>query len=112
MKYNFNGQPYPYGLLMALLFGLTSASSFHPGGVNTAFTDGSVHFVKDSISSWQLNINPMGISVVPVGAVPAPTQPSGYSFGFLPSGTGPWNWGVWQKLASRNGGEVISSDQY
>jgi prepilin-type N-terminal cleavage/methylation domain-containing protein/prepilin-type processing-associated H-X9-DG protein len=111
-KYNFNGQPYPYGLIMALLFGSTTASSYHPGGVNTAFTDGSVHFVKDTISSWQVNVNPQTISVVPVGAQPAPTQPSGYSYGFVKSGTGPWNWGVWQQLASRNGGEVVSSDQY
>jgi len=25
-------------------------SSYHPGGVNTAFADGSVHFIKQSIS--------------------------------------------------------------
>jgi prepilin-type N-terminal cleavage/methylation domain-containing protein/prepilin-type processing-associated H-X9-DG protein len=114
MKYNFNSSPYPYGLLMGLLFGLTSASSYHPGGVNTAFCDGSVHFIKDSISSWQTTIVPTNVrtAVVPVGAVPAPTQPSGYFYGFTPSGTTPWQWGVWQKLASRNGGEVISSDSY
>jgi prepilin-type N-terminal cleavage/methylation domain-containing protein/prepilin-type processing-associated H-X9-DG protein len=110
--YNFNPNPFPANLLMALLFGTTTATSFHPGGVNTAFCDGSVHFVKDSVSSWPLNINASSISVVPVGAQPAPTQPSGYSFGFVASGTAPWQWGVWQKLASRNGGEIVSSDQY
>jgi prepilin-type N-terminal cleavage/methylation domain-containing protein/prepilin-type processing-associated H-X9-DG protein len=34
--------------------GLVTASSNHPGGVNVCFTDGSVRFVKDSVSlqSW------------------------------------------------------------
>ncbi len=34
--------------------GMSPPTSNHPGGVNVAFTDGSVHFIKDSISaqSW------------------------------------------------------------
>ena len=28
--------------------------SFHPGGVNAGFADGSVHFIKNSINSWPL----------------------------------------------------------
>jgi prepilin-type N-terminal cleavage/methylation domain-containing protein/prepilin-type processing-associated H-X9-DG protein len=113
-NYNFNSAPYPYGLLLALLFGLNTASSYHPGGVNAAFCDGSVHFIKDTINTWQTTITPTNVrsAVVPVGAVANPTDSSGYFYGYSPSGTGPWTWGVWQALSSRNGGEVISADQY
>jgi prepilin-type N-terminal cleavage/methylation domain-containing protein/prepilin-type processing-associated H-X9-DG protein len=48
-----------------------SARSSHPGGVNVAMTDGSVRFIKDSISPQ-----------------------------------------TWLALATRNGGEVLSSDSY
>jgi prepilin-type N-terminal cleavage/methylation domain-containing protein/prepilin-type processing-associated H-X9-DG protein len=40
-----------------------TAASFHPGGVNVAFCDGSVHFIKDSISVqtwWALGTRNMG----------------------------------------------------
>jgi prepilin-type processing-associated H-X9-DG protein len=30
--------------------GMIGAQSFHPGGVNVGFLDGSVRFIKDSIS--------------------------------------------------------------
>jgi prepilin-type processing-associated H-X9-DG protein len=41
-------------------FGL---SSYHPGGVNALFVDGSVHFIKDSISLpalWALGSRAQG----------------------------------------------------
>ena len=53
------------------LLGSSSASSFHPGGVNVGFADGSVKFIKDTIN--------------------------------LPT---------WWALGTRNGGEIISADQY
>jgi prepilin-type N-terminal cleavage/methylation domain-containing protein/prepilin-type processing-associated H-X9-DG protein len=52
-------------------YGAPSATSVHPGGVNVCFADGSVHFVKNSVSLL-----------------------------------------AWWGLGTRNGGEVISSDQY
>jgi prepilin-type N-terminal cleavage/methylation domain-containing protein/prepilin-type processing-associated H-X9-DG protein len=74
---------------------ITSAS-FHPGGVNTAFADGSVHFIKNSISSW----NSLSITRV--------TGSNGATC-TIPAGVIP---GVWQALSTINGGEVISSDSY
>ncbi len=72
---------------------MSASMSYHPGGVNCGFADGSVHFIKSSISSW----NSLGITRI---NSPACTVPAGVQQG------------VWQSLSTINGGEVISSDPY
>jgi prepilin-type N-terminal cleavage/methylation domain-containing protein/prepilin-type processing-associated H-X9-DG protein len=66
--------------------GLDDPSSFHPGGANVLFADGSVHFIK-SIQS-DAGVNPDG------------------STRYTPSSL------IFQAMGTRSGGEVISSDSY
>ena len=63
---------------------VSTASSFHSGGVNFAFADGSVRFIKNSISSWNFAL----IGRDPVTCLPVAGSVQG----------------VFQSLASRNGG--------
>ena len=58
----FSGQGNPPGIKEATLMG---ATSFHPGGVNVALLDGSVRFVKDTVSpaTW------VGIATVAGGEI-------------------------------------------
>ena len=99
----YSGTYYACTAGVGIFFG--SATSFHPGGVNIAFADGSVHFIKDSINSWQVVT---GTTWVPAG-VTAPTAPDGTCIWQMAPGT---QLGVYQKLSTRALGEVLSSDQY
>ncbi len=90
---------------------VSSLGSFHPGGANVGFCDGSVKFLKDSISSWQINPATLG-SGDPPGCLPVGvTRGSGgdtnvYVF---PLGL---QTGVLQQLSTRGNGEVVSADSY
>jgi len=84
----------------------TDATSYHAGGLNFAFVDGSVRFIKNSIQSWTFR----------TGAVDSYTDsiPDGTTFNastIIWGGT-TYQFGVYQSLSTRNGGEVISSDSY
>jgi prepilin-type N-terminal cleavage/methylation domain-containing protein/prepilin-type processing-associated H-X9-DG protein len=86
-----------YGANVAIIY--QAFTSNHPGGLNMGFCDGSVRFIKDSISTAQFN--------------PSTGDPIGVAL----DSSGVLSWagaqkGVWQMIASRNGGEVVSADSY
>jgi prepilin-type N-terminal cleavage/methylation domain-containing protein/prepilin-type processing-associated H-X9-DG protein len=91
---------------------VSSIGSFHPGGACVGFADGSVKFIKDGISSWQINPSTIGTpggasyACLPFGVTQGTTDPNTYVIGVKTSV------GVLQQLSTRNGGEVVSSDQY
>ncbi len=73
---------------------VSSATSYHSGGVNAVMGDGSVRFVSDTIDCGDLSY-------------PCPLNPAGHVSN-RPVG-GPSPFGVWGALGTINGGETTAS---
>ncbi len=78
-----------------------TVGSFHPGGANVSFGDGSVRFLKESIQSVPFDPT--------TGNVPALQYSSATGTYTITPGS---QLGVWQKITTRNFGEIVSSDSY
>jgi prepilin-type N-terminal cleavage/methylation domain-containing protein/prepilin-type processing-associated H-X9-DG protein len=79
---------------------LVSLSSFHSGGVNVAYMDGSVRFLKESIDTWRVDPD--------TGDAGVYWDPISQQLRLAPG----VRFGVFQALTTRSSGEIISSDAY
>jgi prepilin-type N-terminal cleavage/methylation domain-containing protein/prepilin-type processing-associated H-X9-DG protein len=86
--------------------GQNSPASYHTGGVNVAFVDGSVHFIKNSVNTWIYT------------SLGYPANTTWLNVTYDANGNAYINFtalaklGVWQALSTKANGEVISSDGY
>jgi prepilin-type N-terminal cleavage/methylation domain-containing protein/prepilin-type processing-associated H-X9-DG protein len=87
----------------------TDANSYHAGGANFAFVDGSVRFIKNSIQSWTFATLQTDSYQ---DSIPDGTTFSASTILWGATSTNPYRFGVYQALSTRNGGEVVSSDSY
>lgn len=78
-------------------WGLVTASSYHPGGVNVVFCDGAVKFIPDTIDAGDPNLTVWDSPVPPTD----PNRPQDYA--------GPSLYGVWGAMASTSGGESVTA---
>ena len=78
-----------------------AASSDHPGGANVVMVDGSVHFIKENIDSWQIS----KVTGLPNGVTRDP-QTGTYTVG--PQA----HVGVWQKITTREWGDLVGTGDY